>query len=150
MTRIAAVALAFVLTLAPEAALARGGGHGGAHSSGSHSSSRSSGSSHTSGSSHSGGHHSGANSHSATKNHTKSSSPGGAHRSSGHGKTKRDPKQRAAFQKSHPCPSTGKTSGACPGYVVDHVTPLKRGGADSPSNMQWQTTSAGKAKDKWE
>jgi hypothetical protein len=32
--------------------------------------------------------------------------------------------------------------GACPGYVVDHVTPLKRGGADKPSNMQWQTKEA--------
>jgi hypothetical protein len=31
------------------------------------------------------------------------------------------------FQKSHPCPATGKTSGACPGYVIDHVVPLKRG-----------------------
>jgi hypothetical protein len=36
------------------------------------------------------------------------------------------------------------------GYVVDHVTPLKRGGSDSPSNMQWQTKQAAKAKDKWE
>ena len=37
-----------------------------------------------------------------------------------------------------------------PGYVVDHVIPLKRGGADAPSNMQWQTKAAAKAKDKWE
>ena len=28
------------------------------------------------------------------------------------------------FQKSHPCPATGKTSGACKGYVIDHVVPL--------------------------
>ena len=28
--------------------------------------------------------------------------------------------------------------------------PLKRGGADSPSNMQWQTIEEAKAKDKWE
>jgi hypothetical protein len=52
--------------------------------------------------------------------------------------------------KSHPCPSTGKTYGACKGYVVDHIVPLKRGGADTPSNMQWQTTAAAKAKDKIE
>ena len=43
---------------------------------------------------------------------------------------------------SHPCPSTGKT--------VDHVQALKHGGADSPSNMQWQTKAEAKAKDRWE
>lgn len=37
-----------------------------------------------------------------------------------------------------------------PGHVVDHVTPLACGGADRPSNMQWQTIAEGKAKDKWE
>lgn len=37
-----------------------------------------------------------------------------------------------------------------PGYIVDHVVPLACGGADDPSNMQWQTVSAAKAKDKWE
>jgi len=52
------------------------------------------------------------------------------------------------FKKSHPCPSTNKSSGFCPGYVIDHVKPLKRGGADDPSNMQWQTTADAKAKDK--
>ena len=66
------------------------------------------------------------------------------------GKIARSGEARAKFEKSHPCPSTGRTSGACPGYVVDHIKPLKRGGADSPSNMQWQTTAAAKAKDKWE
>ena len=67
-----------------------------------------------------------------------------------HGRIKRSPQARRDFQKSHPCPSTGKTSGACPGYVVDHVRPLKRGGADAPSNMQWQTVQAAKEKDKTE
>ena len=37
-----------------------------------------------------------------------------------------------------------------PGYFVDHIVPLKRGGCDCPSNMQWQTVAAAKAKDKWE
>jgi hypothetical protein len=36
------------------------------------------------------------------------------------------------------------------GHVVDHRTPLACGGADAPSNMQWQTVEEGKAKDKVE
>lgn len=54
------------------------------------------------------------------------------------------------FQREHPCPSTGERRGKCPGYVIDHVIALKRGGADSPSNMQWQTKEEAKAKDRWE
>jgi hypothetical protein len=34
--------------------------------------------------------------------------------------------------------------------VIDHVQPLKRGGADTASNMQWQTTAEAKAKDRLE
>lgn len=95
------------------------------------------------GSSHASGSRS-AHSH-ATHTHTASSVP---RDSRGH--ITRDPAARASFQHKNPCPSTGKTSGACPGYVVDHVTPLKRGGTDSPGNMQWQTKQAAKEKDKWE
>jgi hypothetical protein len=36
------------------------------------------------------------------------------------------------------------------GYVIDHIVPLACGGADVPSNMQWQTVAAAKAKDKVE
>jgi hypothetical protein len=43
------------------------------------------------------------------------------------------------FQREHPCPSTGRTSGACPGYRKDHVVPLACGGPDAVSNLQWQT-----------
>ena len=67
-----------------------------------------------------------------------------------HGRIKRSESARLDFERHHPRPSTGKTSGACPGYVVDHIVPLKRGGADAPGNMQWQTTGAAKAKDRWE
>lgn len=66
------------------------------------------------------------------------------------GRIKRSAAAKSDFKSMNPCPSTGATSGACPGYVIDHVTPLKRGGADAPSNMQWQTTAEAKAKDKWE
>lgn len=65
-------------------------------------------------------------------------------------KSKRSREARAAFKREHPCPSTGKSRGACPGYVIDHIKPLKRGGADARSNMQWQTKAEAKAKDKWE
>jgi hypothetical protein len=37
-----------------------------------------------------------------------------------------------------------------PGYVVDHIRPLACGGADVPSNMQWQTIGEARAKDAWE
>src|SRR5947209_2474775 len=57
---------------------------------------------------------------------------------------------RRQFQREHPCPATGKATGACPGYVVDHIVPLKRGGADSPENMQWQTVPEAKTKDRIE
>jgi hypothetical protein len=54
------------------------------------------------------------------------------------------------FQRSHPCPSTGRSTGACRGYVKDHIVPLACGGPDAVANLQWQTTAAAKAKDKWE
>lgn len=55
-----------------------------------------------------------------------------------------------AFQHLHPCPSTGRTTGACPGYVKDHIKALACGGADAVSNLQWQTVADGKAKDRVE
>src|ERR1700692_2893670 len=36
------------------------------------------------------------------------------------------------------------------GHVVDQVVLLKRGGADTPSNMQWKTKAGANAKDKVE
>jgi hypothetical protein len=54
------------------------------------------------------------------------------------------------FQREHPCPSTGLTTGACPGYRKDHVTPLACEGPDAVSNLQWQTIDEAKAKDRWE
>ena len=54
------------------------------------------------------------------------------------------------FQRQHPCPSTGRPTGKCPGYVKDHIRALDCGGPDSVANMQWQTVAAAKAKDRWE
>jgi hypothetical protein len=130
------VTAALALFLLPPVASARG--HSGGHSSYSHSSSRVSG-----------GHSSSTyRSHSSTSSHRRSYATSASRDS--HGRIKRSQSAKNDFKRTHPCPSTGKSSGACPGYVIDHVKPLKRGGADAPSNMQWQTTADAKAKDKWE
>ena len=42
-----------------------------------------------------------------------------------------------AFQKIHPCPSTGLTTGACPGWAKNHAVPLACGGLDIVSNLYW-------------
>lgn len=47
------------------------------------------------------------------------------------GKIYRDYKAVNDFKRSHPKPNDGHA------YDVDHVKPLKAGGADKPSNMQW-------------
>jgi len=66
------------------------------------------------------------------------------------GRIRRSPAARRAFQQRNPCPTNGKTAGSCRGYVVDHVVPLKRGGADVPENMQWQNIVESKLKDRTE
>jgi hypothetical protein len=42
-----------------------------------------------------------------------------------------------AFQQIHPCPSTGLTSGACPGWQMNHDRSLACGGCDAVSNLSW-------------
>lgn len=67
--------------------------------------------------------------------------------------TEAAPRSRAAkaeFQRQHPCPTSGKPRGACPGFIIDHVLPLCAGGADAPSNMQWQTSADARMKDQRE
>jgi hypothetical protein len=60
---------------------------------------------------------------------------------------KRSTAMKDAYTHLHPCPATGKPGGPCPGYVVDHITPLCAGGPDRLTNMQWQTVADGKRKD---
>ena len=62
----------------------------------------------------------------------------------------RSPAAVSEFRRGHPCPATGTTRGACPGWVVDHLIPLSVYGADRPDNMQWQTVADAKRKDKLE
>ena len=66
------------------------------------------------------------------------------------GRIKRSSSARSDFKRSHPCPSPGRSSGACPGYVIDHIQALKHGGSDTPDNMQWQSKEEAKAKDRVE
>lgn len=42
-----------------------------------------------------------------------------------------------AFKREHTCPVTGVSTGACPGWAIDHVIPLACGGCDAVSNLQW-------------
>jgi len=56
---------------------------------------------------------------------------------------------RSESAKHHFEIQTGYPNGR-PGYVVDHIKPLACGGADEPSNMQWQIVTEAEAKDKWE
>jgi hypothetical protein len=64
----------------------------------------------------------------------------------GAGRIQRSEAAKTTFERIHPCPSTGRTSGACPGYQVDHRQPLYKGGSDTPANMQWLSTVEHKAK----
>jgi hypothetical protein len=57
------------------------------------------------------------------------------------GRLERSSAAKSAFERQ-----TGH-GGGWQGHVVDHIVPLACGGADAPSNMQWQTTADGKAKD---
>lgn len=59
------------------------------------------------------------------------------------------------FQKEHPCPSTGKLTGSCPGWAKDHAIPLDCGGCDSIENLLWlkntiKSCAGTECKDRWE
>jgi hypothetical protein len=53
---------------------------------------------------------------------------------------KQEKRKKAAmkrFRQRHPCPSTRKTNGVCPGWQAVFKVPLEHGGAAMPSNMHW-------------
>lgn len=61
----------------------------------------------------------------------------------------------SAFQRQHPCPSTGQPTGPCPRWSKDHVIPLADGGCDAVFNLQWlpyeiKSASGAFPKDRWE
>lgn len=117
------------------------GGHTTPHSGGSHGGSHTRGS-HASPVHHATGSHTHARGASPSSSHNKNYA-NGAQRDS-HGRIERSSAARHEFMKE-----TGYPNGR-PGYVIDHVQALKHGGADAPSNMQWQTKAEAKAKDRWE
>jgi hypothetical protein len=47
-------------------------------------------------------------------------------------------------------PLQRKAEGISSGYIIDHVKSLCAGGPDDPGNMQWQTVSDAKVKDREE
>ena len=51
-------------------------------------------------------------------------------------KQQRSASVKREFQMTQPCPANGRTRGACPGYIKDHVVPLACEEPDAPSNMQ--------------
>src|SRR5713226_744500 len=87
---------------------------------------------------HRGGGHRSSGSHRATNKRSSSASH------NKHGRIKRSAAAKDQFMRESGYPHGRK------GYVVDHKIALACGGADSPSNMQWQTKADAKAKDKWE
>jgi len=58
----------------------------------------------------------------------------------------RTQRARSDFQRVKPCPSTGKSTGACPGYTIAYKTALKSGGANTAGNMLWKPTQVAKTK----
>lgn len=55
----------------------------------------------------------------------------------GGGKVYRSKAVIRAYREIYPCPVTGQTRGACPGWAINHVIPLSRKGCDAVINLQW-------------
>jgi hypothetical protein len=81
---------------------------------------------------------------SLARSHPRATTPATPGARDTHGRLKRSESAKDQFLRQ-----TGHPHG-WPGHVVDHRIPLACGGADAPSNMQWQTTEEAKAKDRIE
>jgi hypothetical protein len=53
----------------------------------------------------------------------------------------RSAREVRVFRSTHPCPSTDRYRGACPGYQVDHSIPLCAGGPDHQANLHWLSSA---------
>jgi hypothetical protein len=80
----------------------------------------------------------------STRSHKSSVPKKSSAKRSSNGKIKRSGSARADFMRRPGYPKGRKV------YVVDHIVPLECGGADVPSNMQWQTVQEAKIKDRTE
>lgn len=65
------------------------------------------------------------------------------------GTIKRSSTVLTAFKKLHPCPVTGKSSGACPGWAINHIVPLANGGCDAVVNLMWLPAEVKSCADDW-
>jgi hypothetical protein len=141
------VALLFFFNLVlTESVIARGGGghSSGGHSSGGHSSGGHSSKGYSSEGKYSRGHSTSRSRSGGTHSFKESSKAAPGVKRDSHGRIARNPRAKRDFMKQ-----TGYPHGR-PGYVVDHIVPLKKGGCDCPSNMQWQTKEEAKLKDRTE
>lgn len=71
------------------------------------------------------------------------------------GDIKRSSTAITKFRSLYPCPSTGLTTGACPGWSIDHTLSLAIGGCDAFWNMAWlpnkiKKCASSECKDRWE
>jgi len=66
------------------------------------------------------------------------------------GKIKRSASVLSAYAKIHPCPSTGLYIPSCPGWALNHKTPLACGGCDNVTNLMWMRNDAKKIVDGYE
>jgi hypothetical protein len=71
-------------------------------------------------------------------------------RTDARGRIRRNPAARRAFVTTHPCPALGRQAAPAPATWSITFVSLKNGGADDPSNMQWQSIEDAKLKDRTE